>query len=142
MKLYPTPPSIVHLGHHPPWLGYSAHKLAFDKSPHARWPVGPMALSHHNRAGRLRVFFYESGPLLDSKARLYSPEFSYSYCILLHHLSYTSVTILPGLGTAHTNWHLAKLCNQASRQASGPRPSQSHSVQPRLPLVATIGPAG
>ena len=29
VKLYPTPPSILHLGHHPPWLGYSPCKLAF-----------------------------------------------------------------------------------------------------------------
>ena len=31
MKLYPTPPYILTLGAHPPWLGYSARKLAFGQ---------------------------------------------------------------------------------------------------------------
>ena len=39
------------------------------------------------------------------------PGISYciSYCVLLQHLSYTSDTILPGLGTAHASWPSAKL---------------------------------
>ena len=65
----------------------SAHKLAF----------GPLALGHYNPTvcslvwrwrlwSALRAaqesFSIESGPLLDSKARLYSSKLSYSYCIL------------------------------------------------------------
>ena len=38
--LYLTPASIPHLGHHPPWLGYSARKLAFGQTPHVGWPSG------------------------------------------------------------------------------------------------------
>ena len=48
-------------------------------------------------------FSFESGLLLDSKARLYSSELSYSYCMGPPHLSYTSDTILPRLGTAHAS---------------------------------------
>ena len=36
--LYLTTASILHLGHHPPWLGYSARKLAFGQTPHVGWP--------------------------------------------------------------------------------------------------------
>ena len=91
----------------------SAHRLA----------VRPPAFGHHNPQSysmqphlplaalwaNQEFFSIESDPLLDSKIRLYSSELSYRYCILLHHLSYASDTILPGLGTAHTSWPSAKL---------------------------------
>ena len=39
MKLYTTPPSILHHGHHPAWLGYSSRKVAFGINPHVSWPL-------------------------------------------------------------------------------------------------------
>ena len=90
-------------------------------------------------------FLEESSPPLQkcTKVPLPVPEYQRDWwsSILLHHLLYTSDTIIPGLSTAHTSWPSANLRTQACRQASGPRPSQSYSVQPRLPLAATIGPA-
>ena len=38
--LYPTPTSILHLGHHHTWLGYSARNLAFGQTPHVGWLSG------------------------------------------------------------------------------------------------------
>ena len=48
--LYLTPASIPHLGHHPPWLGYSARKLAFGQTPHVGWPSGLRPSSAHTSA--------------------------------------------------------------------------------------------
>ena len=98
--LYPTPPSILHLGHHPPWLGYSTHKLVFGQTLHTSWPLGlqPLAITMLQCAASLAAGFYDwsCGPieslfLLSSACCLIvGSELSYSYCILLHHLSYTS----------------------------------------------------
>ena len=51
-------------------------------------------------------------------------------------------TTPPSILTLVTWVPQSKLRTLAGRRASGPRPSQSYSVQPRLPLAATIGPAG
>ena len=58
MKLYPTPPSILTLGALPPWLGYSARKLAFGqiRTQAGRWASGPWP----NRI--IQSFSIESGP--------------------------------------------------------------------------------
>ena len=118
MKLYTTPLSILTLV---TWV--PQNRLAFGHSAH-RLAIGPPALAKPNPAvcslacrWRLRLalradqesFSIESGQLLDIKARLYSTKLSYSYCILLHQLSYTLDTILPGLGTTHASWPSAKL---------------------------------
>ena len=149
--IYPTPRTPSSLA----WVQRTQAGLRPNSA--RKLAVGPPALGHHNPtvcslAYRCRLqsalradhecFSIEIGPLLDNKARLYSSELSYCYCILLHHLSYTSDTILHGLGTAHASWPSAKLCTQAGRMAFGPTPSQSYSLQPCLPLAATIGPAG
>ena len=50
MKLYTTPPFILTLGAHPPWLGYSEHKVAVPFSCHLfqglslHWPVQGLLL--------------------------------------------------------------------------------------------------
>ena len=92
MKLYPTPPSILHLGHHPPCLGNSTHKLAFGQAPHGSWPLGlrPSAIAILQCAASLATGGYDRpcGPseniflliparILDGRARLYSSELSY-----------------------------------------------------------------
>ena len=65
---------------------------------------------------------------------------AYSRTMAGEALSYA--TIYHVLGTAHTSWPSVKLRTQDGRQASGPQPSQSHSVQPHLPLESMLGPAG
>ena len=99
--LYLTPASIPHLGHHPPWLGYSARKLAFGQTPHVGWPSGlrpsaiiilqcaaSLAAGGYNRpCGPIEsLFLLSPARILDGRARLYSSELSYS-CIdrHLHH---------------------------------------------------------
>ena len=70
IKLNPTPPSILTLGAHPPWLGYSARILQFAAS---------LAVGGYDRpCGPIEsLFLLSPARILDRRARLYSSELSY-----------------------------------------------------------------
>ena len=152
MRLYTSPPPILTLV---TWVPQS--RLAFGQTPHVGRPSGlrPSAITilqcaallaaggYDRPCGRIKsLFLLSPARCLIVRPHANSSELSYSYSILLHHLSYTLHTILPGLGTADASRPSAKLRTQAGHRASGPRPSQSDSLQPCLPLAATMSPAG
>ena len=101
VKLHPTPLSILHHGHHPPWHGYSR------VGHHRRigWPSGLCTFKSYSVQLRLpqaasmgplgwsRVFFYWNPPsIIDKRASLsHSSQLSYSYC-MDHHLHHHSAT--------------------------------------------------
>ena len=111
----------------------SARRLAFGQTEsYSVQPCLPLAATI-DPVGHSRVFFYWVRPA----CLMVGPDYTAPSCPTAS-LSYS--TIYPNsrdLGTAHASWPSAK---SARRLAFGQ--TESYSVQPRLPLAATIGPAG
>ena len=85
MKLHTTPPSILTLGHHPPWLGYSERKLAFG---HNNPTVCSLACRWRLRSALRadRESFSINNPRgRQLKAQFYSSELSYRPVVLQLH---------------------------------------------------------
>ena len=142
MKLYPTPPSILTLV---TWVQRT--QAGLRPSPHVSWPLGlrPLAIKILTLPALLaagayiRLFGPNESLIVLKPTRILDsmPHYTALSCPTALFPTPPSILTLVTWIQRMQAWSLA---NSAHRLAFGQ--TKSASVQPRLPLAATISPAG